>query len=56
MFKGCSKFASFYLDLELFSKIIKYLISTHSKKQGLSIAQDLKKIPNPEHPLVDSGK
>ena len=47
--EGCSVFFLFCIDLELFAKIKKDLVSTHSQKAGLSITQDLnkiKKIPN----------
>ena len=56
--KGCSGFFFlFCLELELFTKIKKDLVSTHSQKPGLSITQDLNKIlKNPEHPFVDIGK
>ena len=48
----------FCLELELFAKIKKDLVSTHSQKPGLSITQDLNKIKkkNPEHPFVDISK
>ena len=36
-------FFLFGLDLELFAKIKNDLVSTHSKKPGLSITQDLNK-------------
>ena len=41
-------FFKFCLELELFAKIKKDLVSTHSQKPGLSITQDLnkKKIPH----------
>ena len=41
-------FLKFCLELELFAKIKKDLVSTHSEKPGLSITQDLnkKKIPH----------
>ena len=55
--KRCLGFFLFCLDLELFAKIKKDLVSTHSQKPGLSITQDLDKIKkNPEHPFVDIGK
>ena len=47
--KECSRFFKFCLEVELFAKTKKDLISTHSQKPGLSITQDLnkiKKIPN----------
>ena len=43
----------FYLDLELFAKIKKDLVSTHSLFTLLLISQDLNKIKNPAHPFVD---
>ena len=44
----------FYLDLELFAKIKKDLVSTHSFFTLLLITQDLNKIKkNPTHPFVD---
>ena len=36
----------FCLDLELFAKTKKELVSTHSQKQSVSITQDLNKIKN----------
>ena len=55
--KGCQGFFSFCLDLDLFAKIKKYLVSTHPRKPGLSIAQYLNKIKkHPESPFVDIGK
>ena len=42
--KGCLRFVSFCLDLELFAKIKILIISTYSKKPGLTITQDLSKI------------
>ena len=55
--KGCLGFSLFCLDLELFAKIKKDLVSTHSQKSGLSITQDLDKIKkSPEHRFVDVGK
>ena len=41
------------LDLELFAKIKKDLVSTHSLFTLLLISQDLNKIKNPAHPFVD---
>ena len=47
----------FYLELELFTKIKKYLVSTHSQKPSLSISQGLDKIlKNPTHPFKDIRK
>ena len=42
--KGCVGFFLFYLDLELFAKIKKDLVSTHSFFTLLLITQDLNKI------------
>ena len=42
--KECLGFFVFYLELELFAKIKKDLVSTHSQKLYLSITQDLNKI------------
>ena len=39
-------FFLFCLELELFAKIKKYLVSTHSQKPVLSITRDLNKIKN----------
>ena len=47
--KGCTGFLVFCLDLELFAKIKKDLVSTHSCFTFLLITQDLskiKKLPN----------
>ena len=47
-------FFLFYLDLELFAKIKKDLVSTHSFFTLLLITQDLNKIKkNPTHLFVD---
>ena len=47
----------FYLDLELFAKIKKGLVSTHSFFTLLLITQDLNKIKkNPTHLFVDITK
>ena len=47
----------FYLDLELFAKIKKELVSTHSFFTLLLIIQDLNKIKkNPAHPFLDITK
>ena len=43
--KGCVGLFLFYLDLELFAKILKNLVSTHSLFTLLLIIQDLNKIP-----------
>ena len=47
--KGCSDFLLFCLEFDLFAKLKKDLISTHSQKPDLPITQDLnkmKKMPN----------
>ena len=50
-------FFLFCLELELFAKIKKYLVSTHSQKPVLSITQDLNNIKkNPTHTFVDIRK
>ena len=49
----CLGFFKFCLELELFAKIKKYLVSTHSKKPVLLITLDLK---NSTHPFVDIRK
>ena len=54
--KGCVGFFLFYLDLELFAKIKKDLVSTHSFFTLLLITQDLNKIKHPAHPFVDITK
>ena len=47
----------FFSDLELFTKIKKDLVSTHSFFTLLLISQDLNKIKkNPKHPFVDITK
>ena len=43
----------FYLNLELFAKIKKDLVTTHSFFTLLLITQDLNKIKNPAHAVVD---
>ena len=55
--KGCVRFILFCLDLELFAKIKKDLVSTHSLFTLLLITQDLNKIKkNPTHSFVDITK
>ena len=52
--KACAGFFLFCLDLELFAKIKKDLVSTNSILILLLITQDLNKIKKyPEHPFVD---
>ena len=54
--KVCEIFL-FYLDLELFAKIKKDLVSTHSFFTLLLITQDLNKIKkNPTNSFVDITK
>ena len=50
--KGCVGFFLFYLDLELFAKIKKDLVSTHSFFTLLLITQDLNKIKKIPHTLL----
>ena len=56
----CLGFLSFCLDLEVFAKIKKDLLSTHSLFAFLLTTQDLNKIKkkkkNPEHPFVGITK
>ena len=54
--KGCEGDFLFFLELGLFAKIKKYLVSTHSQKPSLSISQGLNKIQNPTHPFIDIRK
>ena len=55
--KGCVEFFLFHLDLELFAKIQKDLISIQSFFTLLLITKDLNKIKkNPTHPFVDINK
>ena len=55
--KGYLGFLKFSFDLELFAKIKKDLVFTHSFFTFLLISQDLNKIKkNPEHPFVDVVK
>ena len=49
--KGVWNFFKFYLDLELFAKIKKYLVSTHSFFTLLLITQDLNKIKKSHIPF-----
>ena len=52
--KVCSELFLFCLNLELFAKIKKDLVSTHSFFIFSLVTQDLNKIKkNPEHPSVD---
>ena len=50
--KVCVGFFSFYLDLELFAKIKKDLVSIHSLFTLLLITQDLNKIKKIPHTLL----
>ena len=50
--KECVGFFLFYLDLELFAKIKKDLVSTHSFFTLLLITQDLNKIKKIPHTLL----
>ena len=50
--KGYVGFFKFYLDLELFAKIKKDLVSTHSFFTLLLITQDLNKIKKIPHTLL----
>ena len=51
--KGCSGFILFCLDLDLFAKLNKDLVSTHSLKLFLLTTEDLNEIKkNSEHPVV----
>ena len=51
--KECVEFFLFYLDLELFAKINKDLVSTYSFSMLLLIAQDSNKTKkNYTHPFV----
>ena len=52
--KGFVGFLKFCLELELFAKIKKYLVSTHSQKPGLSITQDLNKTLKISHTLLQT--
>ena len=53
VYKRCSGFILFCLDLVLFAKIKKDLVSTHSLKPFLLITQDLNKIKKiSEHSFV----
>ena len=54
--KGWVGFFLFHLDLELFAKIKKDLVSTQSFFTLLIITQDLNKIKNPTQPFVDITK
>ena len=55
--RACVVFLLFCLELELFAKIKKYLVSTHLQKTVLSITQDLNKIlKNPTNLFTDIRK
>ena len=54
--KGYVGFFLFYLDLELFAKIKKGLVSTHSFFTLLLVTQDLNKIKNIPHLFVGITK
>ena len=51
---GCVGFFLFHLDLELFAKILKDLVSTHSFFTLLLITQDLNKIKKIPHTLLQT--
>ena len=51
--KECGGFSLVCLDLELFAKLKKDLVSTHTFFVFLLITEDLNKIKkNPEHPFL----
>ena len=50
--KGAWDFFLFCLEFQLFAKIKKDLVSTHSQKLGLSITQDLNNIKKIPHRLL----
>ena len=54
--KGCLRFVLFCLDLELFAKIKKDLVSTHSQKPGLLIMKDPNTMKKSLEPFADTGK
>ena len=55
--KVCEGFFKFYLDLELFAKIKKDMVSTHSCFTLLLITQDLSIVRgNPTRPFVSIAK
>ena len=54
--KGCVGFSLFCLDLELFAKIKKYLVSTHSFSTLLWLTQDLNKMKKIPHSFADITK
>ena len=58
--KGSSRFFKFFLDLELFAKIKKDLVFTHSQKLVFYIfvnnSRCKQNLENPKHALVDIGK
>ena len=49
--EGCVEFFLFCLELELFVKIKKDLVSTYSQKPGLSITQYLNKVKKSQTPF-----
>ena len=52
--KGCVGFFLFYLDLELFAKIKKDLVSSHSFSTLLLITPDLNKIKQIAHTILQT--
>ena len=55
--KGCVGFFLFYLDLELFAKTLKNLVSTHSFFKLLLMTQNLNKVKqNHTHSFVGITK
>ena len=53
--KACEGFFKFYLDLELFAKVKKNMVSTHSFFKLLLTTQEQNK-KNSAHPFVDITK
>ena len=51
--KGCVGFFLFYLDLELFAKIKKDLVSTHSFFTLINNSRSKQNKRNPAHPFAD---
>ena len=54
--KGCLRFVSFYLDLELFAKIRRPGSYSLTETRFINNSESKQSKKNPEHPFLDTGK
>ena len=54
--KGCVGFLKFFLELELFAKIKKDLVSTHTETWFINNSRSKQNKKNTEHRFADIGK